>query len=687
MDNTNEYKAKKDGSTIKQHNDSLLKILNEFRHILNLSDDLYDSLHKTCIYHDLGKAVDSFQRILELEEIKVPVIRHEILSASIDDLSKRERLSILTHHKDINKLYQLLDGMDENIYNKEVEEMSEKLNISVTTIKSKLIELIDDYNFLKINQNIIHKGVLNLCDHIASANIKTIDYGFDANKQFVFQTYSSIQNTCKRVGNEDVIILAPTGTGKTEASLFYTDRVQNKEKSKRIFYILPYTASINAMYKRLKKQGLSTAMLHGKTEYFLYKELEENNILVKHESNIFRKYIRQTTVCTIFQIVKAFFNCPFSEMMITTFSNSIFIVDEIHCYNIELFTTIIEILKYLKENYNINICIMSASIPSIYIKVIQDKLHIKDKNIIKPTEDEYKKIVRHRVNLINKNIEDDINIIKDNLLNDKKVLICVNNVSKSQKLYSQLFSFAKDNNINIELIHGLYNTRDREIIEEKIVKKKKDVKKGEELVTLLIGTQAIEVSLDIDFDVLFTDIAPLDALLQRFGRVNRKRIDLLLDVKDVFVYYKEIVDNPERPFGLYDKDILHNTLEVLKTVDIIKEDRVQDMLDKVYIDFNTEAYNQSTRELQRVIKSYKLGDWNNDFRDRMIGEMGVYVLPEVLKEAYSNYIEEKNYIKANSLLVSISKRKYNHFKSCTYYDESLKVYIINKTYNKLGLIL
>jgi CRISPR-associated endonuclease/helicase Cas3 len=40
----------------------------------------------------------------------------------------------------------------------------------------------------------------------------------------------------------------------------------------------------------------------------------------------------------------------------------------------------------------------------------------------------------------------------------------------------------------------------------------------------LIGTQAIEVSLDIDYDVIFSDPAPLDALIQRFGRVNRKRL-------------------------------------------------------------------------------------------------------------------------------------------------------------------
>ena len=42
---------------------------------------------------------------------------------------------------------------------------------------------------------------------------------------------------------------------------------------------------------------------------------------------------------------------------------------------------------------------------------------------------------------------------------------------------------------------------------------------------MLVGTQTIEVSLDIDYDICFTEPAPIDALIQRFGRVNRRKND------------------------------------------------------------------------------------------------------------------------------------------------------------------
>ena len=73
---------------------------------------------------------------------------------------------------------------------------------------------------------------------------------------------------------------------------------------------------------------------------------------------------------------------------------------------------------------------------------------------------------------------------------------------------------------------------------------------------LLVGTQAVEVSLDIDFDCLFSEPAPIDALIQRFGRINRKGRKGICDVcickeggeNDPFIYSRDKVERTLNAF-------------------------------------------------------------------------------------------------------------------------------------------
>ena len=75
-----------------------------------------------------------------------------------------------------------------------------------------------------------------------------------------------------------------------------------------------------------------------------------------------------------------------------------------------------------------------------------------------------------------------------------------------------IYEWFKENDVdNSALLHSRFILKDRERIEKNL-----------DNLNLLIGTQAIEVSLDIDYDVLYSEPAPLDALIQRFGRVNRR---------------------------------------------------------------------------------------------------------------------------------------------------------------------
>lgn len=95
----------------------------------------------------------------------------------------------------------------------------------------------------------------------------------------------------------------------------------------------------------------------------------------------------------------------------------------------------------------------------------------------------------------------------------KKVLVICNTVTKAQKLYMDIIG----SGMCCDLLHSRYINRHRRILENKIM----DFSKDESAIGIWITTQIVEASLDIDFDVLFTEMATADSLLQRMGRCNR----------------------------------------------------------------------------------------------------------------------------------------------------------------------
>lgn len=650
MEKLKKYNAKSDNTTIYQHNQDLMKISNQIQYVYSIDDNMMHSLNKCIKNHDLGKVVDSYQNNIES---KYRTIRHEVLSASIKELKDNEKLSIITHHKELDDLTQYIEN---EYYEDEVKEMSKKLDIEVEDIRS-FIKKINrkSCKITKELNNILLKGYLQYCDHLASAGVCEIEKGFNSIDSFKFDNYNSIQQQVLEMKEkEDILLIAPTGLGKTAASLFWSNLHQNNNGSKRIYYLLPYTASINSLYKDMLKKDISTSMLHSRVEYFLDKMDVENTKEIK---NLFRKSVKQLNISTIYQIVKAIFSCKSYEMILAQLKDSIFIIDEIHCFDIEQLALLLITLKFLKDKLNISICIMSASIPTNIQNIIQDELNIK--KAIKASKEDYK--IRHKLNRINKDLILDIDKIKYDLDNNKQVLICVNSVDLSQKLYQELSKYTP------KLLHGRFNIRDRERAEQGIKHSK-----------LLIGTQSIEVSLDISYDVMYTQIAPFDSLQQRFGRINRRGEK---GIGEILIY-----DNTSK---VYDEDIIINTDNVINEIikedkSIILEEKTQYYLDKVYNDFDRDKYNNISERVNKIISSLRVATFNKNVTDEMCSNDTISVLPECLLDEYIELIESKKYLQANSLFVNIYKYKMKY--AYEYTINGNKIYIINCIYDDRGLI-
>ena len=503
------------------------------------------------------------------------------------------------------------------------------------------------------------KGFLVACDHLSSAG-ETNLINLPRNMPWIEKyRLNEIQTLSKSI-NGNSIIIAPTGYGKTEASLLWMYNNQNKNCSKRVFYLLPYIASINAMYKRFEN-GYNDknliGIIHSKTNTFLYNlfkksyEYEKENYYnirseVQKKINMCKKIYLPLKVLTPFQILKSLFQIKGYEQLLSEISNSLIIIDEIHTYDARTTALLLESLHLLSTFFNAKILVMSATIPNFLKELILTKVNIPKENIIILPKSKLQKIQRYKVTIIDQTIMDNISQIKQCLVERQKVLVVCNTVDTAQQVYLQLKKIAK----RPVLIHSRFTGLDRNDHERKL-----------DSCDLLVGTQAIEVSLDVNFDVLFSEPAPIDALIQRAGRVNRLGHDTrkTKKISDLFIcskgsHYDELI---------YPKKITVKTIDLLSKANILSEKKIQELINKVYeegfiIEEQT-VFNEVTKAFQQRIKS--IIPFNRDIN----AEKSFYKLfksLEVIPLKYANqvidFLKNKQYYNLTELYISIPDYKY-----------------------------
>lgn len=606
-------------------------VYNEFKILIDLNridkdSDFANLVFLSIMFHDFGKANDDMQRRIKDSSIKFGEneIGHNFLSLFLMDnnlpfLKNSKKLSIiryaiLNHHHHCDNNFQTLYATDFNEVKRVMGKFNHYCNDLSVRDKNNIFKLrtevmADESIDYKLPNRIavLVTGALQRCDRLASAGI-CIDYKNDflLNKldgllnhwkeKNPNADWTDMQKFMKQNTDKNIIVVAPTGSGKTEGGLLWGG-------DNKIIYILSMRTAIKAMFFRIvdmfgKESVVNKIGLLDGDSKIEYKNLftdTKTKDYYKNESildyyNSTRQWCNPVTVSTPDQILNMVFQYCGYEQKASVLSQSKIILDEIQSYEPQLLSFIIYSIKMINE-WGGKICVITATLPPFLrdklFKITNDyektPIDFVEKNFCNvPTKD------RHKIRLINSKISssmiyEHIKELKAHNIK-KKILIICNTIKKAQEIYKELKMF--DSTLNVNMLHSKFIKKDRGVKETNILADGETFQKDEvtlnEKDSIWISTSIVEASLDIDFDELHTEICDLSSLFQRFGRINRKAKKSILFV-NCYIYmqidFKYITTQQNPNKGFIDGGILHLSKQAL--IDFCKnQDTIISEIDK-----------------------------------------------------------------------------------------------------------
>lgn len=568
----------------------------------------------TVVFHDIGKVTKQFQLIVRKKLDPSKNYRHELASMPvIAEACKRlgplyngaylpfEALVVMTHHKPFTgKMFERESSASPDY----LPQVSSAIEFGKNLLRENGISFnltinkgVTPYEyFKKIYQMLLQssvvpdikeqtifslmKGLFHYADWYASGQRQpyAVKNSFEdientlriraIRKGRVYNGLTAFQQKAKNA-KDHLIVSVPTGQGKTECGLLWALNNHNTEK---IIYLLPTMVTSNKIYQRcIEYFGKDNVGLsHGTAGYFLKRE-DEWDDQAKFRTMILnsKTFMKPVTVATIDQLLYAFLNWRHWAMIRANAMNARVIIDEIHAFDPYTLALITKMIEWLK-NTGAKLTIMSATMPEP-LKQLLCK-HLPDVKMIE--DPQYDKLSRNILTFVRKPIDKMLTTILTKFRAGKKVLVVCNRISDCQRIYKQISKKLRDRK-DLMILHSELILKDRNEREDYL-----DKINGE-APFLLVATQVVEVSLDIDFDCMVTQIAPIEALIQRAGRVNRYG-----SKKDTEIIICEDMGN--KP---YDIDTIEKTRKIVKKLKNkpLTEEDYKVMVENIYGDIDLTA--------------------------------------------------------------------------------------------------
>lgn len=376
---------------------------------------------------------------------------------------------------------------------------------------------------------------------------------FNINSPFDHQikTWNNIQAM-----NFPLLLKAPTGSGKTEAVLapFLSQFVDNNfHITPRMVYVLPMRVLVNSVAGRIRKYSqkisprISVEVQHGDIPNSPF-------------------FIADIVVTTLDQFLYGFARTSGQvgrhlDMPAGSIASSIVVFDEAHMYRDGFTFSIMRALMEILHKSHVPFVIMTATMPESLEKSLFEEIPVPDKQKLVSSmsiESNIKITIEDTPLYSTGNVN-----ISDKLLNKigkHKTLIIVNQVKRAQKIYEEIKSSLALNDEQIVLLHSRFTKIDRKSHEEKAISLIPHKEEGEIVIPkgvgIVVSTQVLEAGIDFSAELLLTELAPADSLIQRAGRCARYEGE-----KGEMIIFPVEADKGHLP---YEKEHLTKTLEWLQ---------------------------------------------------------------------------------------------------------------------------
>ncbi|NLE75775.1 MAG: CRISPR-associated helicase Cas3' [Chloroflexi bacterium] len=349
-----------------------------------------------------------------------------------------------------------------------------------------------------------------------------------------------------------VIVEAPTGSGKTEAALYLADHWARTLHQRGLYVAMPTTATSNQMYTRLNTfldrrypdKSATPLLIHGQARWtrdrFPRMSITEDEVGQEEEKLTWflprkRSLLAPLGVGTVDQALLSVLQTRHFFVRLFGLSHKTVIFDEVHAYDTYMTTLFERLLVWLKA-IGASVVLLSATLPARAREAFVQAYGGRTETVgpastypaitwskggetgVIPLESPERRTVA--LEWVERDPAVVVRLVDERIAAGGCAAVVCNTVARAQEVYKAFRESEAVDAKNLILFHARYPLGWRDAIEEAVVDR--FGKAGPRpLKAIVVATQVVEQSLDLDFDLMVSDLAPIDLLLQRAGRMHR----------------------------------------------------------------------------------------------------------------------------------------------------------------------